>query len=388
MEKEIMERDYQCCNYCIMDTSDPTIRFNKKGRCNYCWEAEKQLKNTGYRGEDSDKYLQSMINEIKIVQKNKPYDCIIGISGGVDSAYLLYLAKEVWNLHILAVHVDAGWNTDMAVNNIQKLCEKLDIDLKTIDVDWNVMKEIQRAYMFSGLPNVDVPQDHAFFAALYETAHKFRIKYVLTGGNAATESIMPPGLVYNAMDYKCLKDVCRQNGRKKIKFRKYPHMTYLTYRSYLKNLKILRPLNEIPYTKTEAMEILKNKFNWEYYGGKHWESRFTKFIQNVYLPNKFGFNKSRAHLSNLIVNKEITREEALELISKEKELYPDSEKEKDKKYILRKLDMTEADWNKILNMPNKSEDDYKNDKARQALLARIKLYWKIMCRKKEEKYTE
>lgn len=363
-------KEYMICKKCIMDTSDKTINFDIHGVCNYCNKAEKMLAKEGYRGKKSDEHLKKMVDIIKSNQKGQQYDCIIGVSGGVDSAYLLYKAHE-WGLRILAVHVDAGWNSEIAVDNINKLCKKLDIDLKKVVIDWATMKEVQRAYMFSGLPNLDVPQDHVFFAALYDFANKYRIKYVLTGGNVATESIVPAYLVYNAMDYRCLKDVYKKHGRGKS-LKKYPHLPYLKMRKYIKKLHVLRPLDDLPYSKTEAMNVLEREFDWQYYGGKHWESKFTKFIQTYYLPKKFGFNKSRAHLSNLIVNGEITREEALRQLEKEKELYPIEEMERDRKYILKKLDISEEEWVGIMRAPCKTEDDYRNDKSRAALFAKIK----------------
>lgn len=353
-----------------MDTSDKTISFNDMGYCNHCEKAIKELETIGYRGEVSDKHLKSMLDEIKKNQKSKEYDCVIGVSGGIDSAYLLHKAKE-WGLRILAVHVDAGWNSNVAVTNIHKLCQALHVDLQTVVVDWGTIKEIQRAYMFSGLPNLDVPQDHVFFAALYDFTEKYGIKYVLTGGNSATESILPAYLVYSANDYRCLKDVCKKHGRK-INFTKYPHMGYLTQRKYMRKLEILRPLDDLPYSKTEAMELLKDLYGWEYYGAKHWESRFTKFMQSVYLPQKFGFNKSRAHLSNLVVNGEITRETALKMLEEEDILYPQDERERDKAYILKKLDLSDEDWNKIMSAPIRTENDYKNDKKRAELFKKIK----------------
>ncbi len=297
---------------------------------------------------------------------------MIGVSGGVDSAFLLHLAHKE-GLRILAVHVDAGWNSNMAVSNIQKLCTKMKIDLKTIVIDWKIFKELQRAYMFSGLPNLDVPQDHVFFTALYQFAEKYKIKYVLTGSNAATESILPAYLVYDALDYKSLKDVYRKNKRKRAaSLKDYPHMTYLKKRYYYRHLKIIRLLNYIDYSKTEAMDILTSEYGWEYYGGKHWESRFTKFVQTCYLPQKFGFQKSRAHLSNLVVNGEISRDEALYFLEKEERDYPEKMREADRKYILKKLDITADDWNRILASPNKTEDDYKNNKKLQKFLKKLK----------------
>lgn len=362
--------NYQICKCCIMDTSDSTIIFDENGVCNYCKESRELIDKVGYQGKKSDKELRYIVDKIKDEQKNKEYDCVIGVSGGVDSAYVLYMAKNM-GLRILAVHVDAGWNSSIAVNNIQKLCKKLSIDLNTVVVDWDVIKEIQRAYMFSGLPNLDVPQDHVFFAALYSYASKYGIKYVLTGSNVATESILPSYLVYTAMDYTCLKDVYKKHGRGKS-IKKYPHMTYMQQRHFAKSLSIVRPLNYINYSKSMAMEVLSKEFGWEYYGGKHWESRFTKFMQAYYLPKKFGFNKSRAHLSNLIVNNEITREEALAELEREKQLYPLDEMERDKEYILKKLDISDEEWDFIMSSPVSSEDDYKNEKKMQNRVEKVK----------------
>lgn len=365
-----MKNNYKICTRCIMDTSDKTIIFDENGYCNHCKKAIYELKTIGYRGQVSDEHLKNMIATIKKNQKEKEYDCVIGVSGGIDSAFLLHKAKE-WGLRILAVHVDAGWNSNIAVSNIHKLCQKLDIDLQTVVVDWDTVKEIQRAYMFSGLPNLDVPQDHVFFAALYDFTEKYGIKYVLTGGNTATESILPAYLVYSALDYRCLKDVCKKYGRH-INFNRYPHMNYFKQRKYMRKLEILRPLDDLPYSKTAAMELLEKEYGWEYYGAKHWESRFTKFMQSVYLPKKFGFNKSRAHLSNLIINGEITRQEALDMLKKENNMYSLEEREKDLQYILKKLDLTENDWNQIMQNPIKTEDDYKNDKLRAEIFKKIK----------------
>ena len=366
-------RRYQICNRCIMDTSDPRIRFDSDGICKYCTEALELISEQGYKGGgQSEAQYNKIIKTIKNNQRDKAYDCVIGVSGGVDSAFLLHLAHKE-GLRILAVHVDAGWNSNMAVSNIQKLCTKMKIDLKTIVIDWKIFKELQRAYMFSGLPNLDVPQDHVFFTALYQFAEKYKIKYVLTGSNAATESILPAYLVYDALDYKSLKDVYRKNKRKRAaSLKDYPHMTYLKKRYYYRHLKIIRLLNYIDYSKTEAMDILTSEYGWEYYGGKHWESRFTKFVQTCYLPQKFGFQKSRAHLSNLVVNGEISRDEALYFLEKEERDYPEKMCEADRKYILKKLDITADDWNRILASPNKKEDDYKNNKKLQKLLKKLK----------------
>ncbi len=315
---------YKICNTCIMDTTDKDISFDDNGQCFYCKEARRLINNYGYRGKESDDHLKQTLDKIKKEQKKAKYDCVIGISGGVDSAYLMHMAVKYWGLRVLAIHVDAGWNSEISVDNIKKLCEKLKIDLQTVVVDWNVMKEVQRAYMFSGVSNLDVPQDHVFFAALYQFAKKHHIKYILTGHNYATESILPKYLVYDSSDWISLKDICKTYGRE-INLKKYPHMTYFQKWRYVKTLKFIRPLNDIEYSKTKAIDELSKEYGWKYYGAKHWESRFTKFFQAYYLPIKFGFDKSRAHLSNLVVNNEMSREEALKELENEKNIYNQSE---------------------------------------------------------------
>lgn len=354
-----MLKKYQICTKCIMDTSDPEIVFDKEGVCNHCHCYYENKKKFGYMGEKSEKKLDDLFNVIKEKQKEKQYDCLIGLSGGVDSAYLTYLAHSK-GLRILAVHVDAGWNSKVAVENIRKICTSLNIELQTIVIDWNTIKELQRAYMFSGLPNLDIPQDHVFLAAVYEYARKNKIKYILNGSNIATEGVLPKSWGYAAIDYKAIKDIYRNFGRN-YSLKKYPHFNLLQYLYYQKKFYVLKPLNYIPYSKQKAIEELEKKFDWKYYGGKHWESEFTKFFQAYYLPQKFGYDKNRAHLSSLILNKELTREKALIEIEN-KSGYSQEEIINDRDYILEKLDISLEEWNKIMKGKNKTEDDYASNK--------------------------
>lgn len=353
-------REYQICKRCIMDVTDPMIKFDDEGICNHCRKFDVLNSLYGYRGEKTDKELEEIVKKIKKAGKNKEYDCVLGISGGVDSAYMAYIAKKL-GLRVLAVHVDAGWNTDIAVENIKKVCEKLGYDLHTIVVDWPTMKELQRAYMFSGLPNLDVPQDHVFMAAVYKFARRYGLKYVLSGSNLATEGILPISWGYSASDYKSIKSVYKQNGRGRS-LRKYPHFNLLKSIYYKLTLERFKLLNYVPYSKKEAMELLEREFDWKYYGGKHFESRFTKFFQSYYLPNKFGYDKKRAHLSSLIVGGEMTREQAI-LEMEDNSSYTQQEMLDDRDYILKKLDISLEDWEqKIMKAPNKTEEDYASNK--------------------------
>ena len=354
---------YQICTRCIMDNqSDPLITFNEKGVCKHCLAYDEHIRSLPKTDEEKEKKFNELIHKMKEDGKGKEYDCVIGISGGVDSAYLVYIAKKA-GLRILAVHVDAGWNSDVAVENIKKLCSKLEIELHTIVVDWNTMKELQRAYMFSGLPNLDVPQDHAFLAGTYKFAKKHGINYMLNGSNFATEGILPSNYGYSAIDLTNIKDVYKKCGRGKVSLRKYPKMDLLTYSlMYIGKTRRINLLNYVTYSKKMAIEILHKEFDWNYYGGKHFESRFTKFFQSYYLPRKFGYEKKRAHISSLIVGGEITRDQGLADMADDS-AYPENKMLEDRDYILKKLDISLDEWEQIMSAPNKSEDDYKNNKV-------------------------
>ena len=358
-------RKYQICNRCIMDTTDPLITFDNNGVCSHCHNYDRIIK-TVSDADQKEKELKRIIDKIKEEGRGKEYDCVLGISGGVDSAYLAYLVHSM-GLRVLAVHVDAGWNSEIAVQNIQKMCSQLGYDLHTIVIDWPTMKELQRAYMFSGLPNLDVPQDHVFIAAVYKYAMKYKIKYILSGGNVATEGVLPTAWGYSSEDYINIKDVYKKNRRCNKSLRKYPHLNSLQlfgriWRNCSGELKSVRILDYIDYSKSAAIKTLEQEFGWCYYGGKHFESRFTKFFQSYYLPKKFGYDKKRAHLSSLVLNGEISRQDALNEMKNE-ETYSEEEMLADKEYILKKLDITEKEWDAIMKMPCKSEEDYKNNKA-------------------------
>ncbi|MGN0170894.1 MAG: N-acetyl sugar amidotransferase [Lachnospiraceae bacterium] len=364
--------EYKICTRCIMDNKvDEFITFDENGVCNHCRDFDKKIATIPKTDAEKKHKFDELVKEMKEYGKGKEFDCVLGISGGVDSAYLAYIAKQA-GLRVLAVHVDAGWNTDIAVENIKKLCLKLEMELHTVVVDWNTMKELQRAYMFSGLPNLDVPQDHAFLAGTYKLARKYGINYMLNGSNFATEGILPSHYGYSPIDYTNIKDVYKKCGRGKISLRKYPKMNLLTYSMmYVGKTKRVNLLNYVPYSKKMAIEVLHKEFDWNYYGGKHFESRFTKFFQSYYLPQKFGYDKKRAHISSLIVGGELTREQGLAEMADDT-IYPESKMLEDRDYILKKLDISLEEWELIMSAPNKNEDDYKNSKKMMSKMIGIK----------------
>lgn len=359
------------CINCIMDETDPNITFDEKGICNHCKNFYNINNLYGFDKEKSPILHEKTIKLLKDKGKKKEFDCIIGLSGGVDSSYLLHHAV-LSGLRVLAVHVDAGWNSEIAVKNIHNLCQKLNVQLHTIVIDWPTMRELQRAYMFSGLPNLDIPQDHAFLAATYAYALKNKVYFMLNGSNIATEGILPISWGYSNIDFTSIKDVFKKHKRKG-NLKKYPHFGLFKYLLiYKQKIKRINLLNQISYSKKVAMETLHKLYSWQYYGGKHFESRFTKFFQSYYLPLKFGYDKRLAHLSSLIVNSELTREEAL--LELNKPVYDEKSLQEDRDYILKKLDLNVQDWDKIIFGKNKSEDDYKNQKYVMEFLKKINLF--------------
>jgi len=369
------EKSYKICKKCIMDTSDPEIVFDENSICNHCNRFENELKPRWFPNEEGKAKLNTIIAKIKKDGQNRDYDCIIGLSGGVDSSYLAYVLRtEYPDLKILAVHIDGGWNSELAVHNIENIVKILNIDLYTGVINWEEMKDLQLAYFKSQLANQDVPQDHAFFATLYDVANKHNIKYFLTGGNLATESILPSAWGYDAMDGKQLRAVHKQFG--KIKLKDYETVGFFKRRVYyplIKKFKIIRPLDFLVYNKDEAKQIIIEKLNWRDYGGKHHESRFTKFFQAHWLPTKFGYDKRRAHLSSLIVAGQLTREEAL--VEIQKPLYDLKELEEDIEFLAKKMGLSVEEFKNIMELPNKNFKDYPSDYKMEQFFR--KLYKKL-----------
>ena len=339
-----------------MDTSDPDISFDDIGNCSNCSSALELAKNIWFPDERGEQALNKIFNQIKKDEKGKEFDCIIGLSGGVDSSYLAYIAVNK-GLRPLAVHVDCGWNSEQAVKNIENVVKKLNIELHTFVVNWEEIKDLQRSFFKASLPDQDIPQDHAIFAALYDFADKNKIKYVLNGYNFATESILPHGWGHQAMDYYHLKSIHKLYGE--IELRDYPHLNFFEryiYFTLIKKMIIINPLNYLNYRKEDAIELMKRELGWEYYGGKHYESRFTKFFQSYYLPLKFNFDKRRAHLSSLIISGQIKRDEALRIMNEDP--YSENEIMYDLEYVAKKLDWSIDEFKRIISLPPKRHADF------------------------------
>ncbi len=351
---------YRICKRCIMDTTDPDIIFNEEGICNHCMDYDAKAANFWKPGVEGRKEIDAIVAAIKEEQKDKEYDAVIGLSGGVDSSYLAYIAVKVFKLRLLAIHVDGGWNSELAVKNIENIVSKLGIDLYTEVIDWDEMRDLQVAFLHASVANQDVPQDHAFFAALYRKAIEHNIRFVLSGGNYSTESIMPFEWAYNAMDLTHLKAIHRRFG--KIKLESYPTVNFYDYYfrfPYLKKMNVIRPLNYWPYNKQEAISILERELGFRYYGGKHFESRFTKWQQLQYRPAKFGYDERRAYLSSLILSGQMTRNEALSELSNFD--YPDFQRTEDADYVQKKLGLNDEEFKALMKSPPKTFRDYPSE---------------------------
>ena len=347
----------QICTTCVMDISDPEITFNEAGVCNHCLNFEETKKNW-FPNQEGQKKLEAYLSQIRKSGQNQEYDCIIGLSGGIDSAYLALKAKD-WGLKPLVIHVDAGWNSELAVSNIEKIIKHCNYDLHTEVIDWAAMKNLHLAYLKSGISNQDVPQDHIFFSTLYHYATKNKIKYILSGGNIATESIFPASWHGSAMDAINLKAIYKRFGpTKNLKnYKTISFFKYYIYFPFVYRMKVLRPLNFMPYDKRDALIELE-KIGYKKYEGKHGESIFTKFFQTYYLPKKFGFDKRKPHLSSLIVSGQLTREKAL--IELDKPLYDVESIKNEKVYIAKKLGLTLEAFEEIIENKNRDFSEFPN----------------------------
>ena len=342
-----------------MDHSDPLIFYDSKGECNHCKRYDNLVNDRIVESSSSKKELKKIVKKIKNNGKNKSYDCIIGVSGGVDSTYVAYLTKKL-NLRVLAVHFDNGWNSELAVKNIEQTLKKLNIDLYTYVIDWDVFKNIQIAFLKASVPDGEVPTDHAINALLFREASKRGIKYILNGMNFSSESMNVLDWSYGHQDWRYIKNIAKKFN-KKINLSSYPRYTFfkLFYYTFIKNIKVVSILNYINYDKNKVMKIIEKELDWKYYGGKHYESVYTRFYQGYYLPKKFGYDKRRGHLSDLIRAGQITRDFALEEIKKDP--YPNPVlRADDIEFVEKKFEFESHELNKLLILKNKSFRDYKN----------------------------
>lgn len=364
-------REYQICSNCIMDTSDSEITFDEAGRCDYCQNFETQIHPNWHPGEQGIAEIMPTIEKIKREGKDREHDCLIGISGGLDSSYVTYIAKEKFGLRPLMFHCDAGWNSDIGVSNIQKLIEGMDLDLVTEVINWEEMKDLQRAFFKSQVPFVDTPQDLALFSAIYNFAAKNDFKYVITGGNHSTECVRESlEWTYFSTDTVHVKDVHKQFGERKLEtFPMCDIMKYKTYYRYLKGIRVIKLLDSVEFIKKDAIQELNEKFGWQPYPQKHYESRFTRFFESFWTPKKFGYDKRRAYFSSEILTGQMTRDEALDRIS-----LPQLDEETmahEFEYVASKLGWTTEEFQEIFEGKNKTFKDYKNNLFLITLGARI-----------------
>jgi N-acetyl sugar amidotransferase len=341
-----------------MDTSDPEISFDASGRCNHCQRYDARVRDIVARADRGERQgeLDAIVAQIKERGRGGDYDCIMGLSGGVDSSYVAYTAKRL-GLRPLAVHFDSGWNSELAVNNIENIVKKLGIDLHTHVVDWEEMRDLQLAFFKASVANCDIPTDHAFPAILYREAARHGIKYILSGSNYATEFILPSAWGYQSGDLRHLRDIHNRFGRAKL--REYPTIgffqQYIWY-PYVRGIKTVKPLNYLPYNKFETKKTIMRELDWRDYGGKHYESVFTRFFQGYYLPVKFGYDKRRAHLSSLINAGQLTREAAMDELAHP--TYDPQLQADDKAFVAKKIGVSVAELDEIFQRPNKDYSEY------------------------------
>lgn len=354
------DRPYQICTNCVMDTSDSKISFNASGVCEYCDNYRNNILPNWHTDELGQEELATIVDRIRKEGEGKPFDCLIGLSGGVDSSYLVHLAKVKLGLRPLLFHVDAGWNSQAAVNNIERLVDELELDLHTEVVDWAEMRDLQLAFFKAQVPHLDTPQDHAFFAGLYNYAAEKGVKTILTGANYSTECVREPlEWHYHASDLVQMRDIHQRFGR--LPLEKFPQadiLKFKIYYRYVKGIRVEKPLNYFPYYKEQAIEEIESLYGWQRYPNKHYESRFTKFYEGYWLIKKFGYDKRRAHFSSLILTGQLDRDEALRRLAE----MPFSEEEamRDLEYVAKKLEVEPKMLLDLLNGPKKSYRDYKS----------------------------
>jgi len=352
---------YQLCNRCVMDTSDPGIYFDENGNCNHCTEFLNKRANYSYKGLESDLALEKIVRVIKDNGVGKAYDCIVGLSGGVDSSYTAWKAKEM-GLRVLGVHLDNCWNSIEANQNIRNIASKLNIDYECVVLDWQEFKQIQAAFLRASIPEADTPTDIAILAILHKMASKHGVKYILSGGNFATEGILPKHWHYNAKDLRYFKHICSNFGP--VKLRSFPTFGFVkeAYYKIFKGIRMIYFLNYLSFDKTESISLLKEKLDWKEYGGKHYESKYTGFIQSYYLYNKFNIDYRRATLSSQICAGTVRREDALEALKNKP--YSENRVSIEMKYIAKKLDFSEEKFNALLMDKPYWYTRYPNDEKR------------------------
>lgn len=354
-----MDKRYQICTHCVMDTKDPKITFDENGICDLCNDYTNTLLPTLDYPKLKDE-MWRIVDKIKSDGKGRDFDCLLGMSGGVDSSYMLHIAVKEFGLRPLVFHVDGGWNSEIAVNNIQRMIDKLKIDLYTEVINWEEMKDFQLALFKSGTPYLDIAQDHAFVATLYDYANKYNIKYILNGGNYASEFMSYPlKYYYYGTDMRFINDI--RNRFCQTKMETYPFSSVFNhkiYLKYIKNVNVLRLLNYMPFNVEEAKTILSEEYGWKPYPRKHFESRFTKFFESYWLYERFSYDVRRVQFSSLILSGQMSRVDALSELAHKP--YNEETIRDEFKYIATKLGITEIKLQEYFDMPKKYYWNYKN----------------------------
>jgi len=355
-----MSRPYRVCSRCVMDTSDSKITFDAQGICDHCHAFDQDVRPHWHPDERGRAEVSKVVAAIKEAGKDKPFDSILGMSGGLDSSYMLHLVVKEFGLRPLVFHVDGGWNSDIAVSNIQSLVGGLGLDLYTEVINWEEMRDLQLAFFKSGVSHLDIPQDHAFIATLYHFAHKHGIGWILNGGNISTECVRnPKDWLYHGTDMAQIRDIHGQFGSRPLKtFPLSSALFHKFYLRYVRGVRVFKPLDLLPYTKDLAIETLQREYGWNPYPQKHFESRFTKFFEGYWLPTRFGYDTRRVQFSSLVLTEQMTRDEALKRL--ERPSYDPETIDDDFAYVASKLRIPVDELRRYHGMPKKSYRDYKN----------------------------
>lgn len=366
----------RACKQCVLDSWDyPAIQFDEEGVCDICRTNEQLLRSQVLTGGAGLAKLEETLDEVRNAGKGREYDCLIGVSGGVDSTYVAWKVKE-WGLRPLVVHVDNGWNAELAVSNIESIISKLGFDLYTEVLDWPQMRDLQLAFLKASVLDIDLPFDNAFMAVLYRMASKHRIKYILSGHNTATEGYLPPNFNHQKADKPNILDVHRQFGTRSIKG--FPILGYgqMLWYEKVAGIRMISPLNWIDYNKAEVKELIASELGWRDYGGKHYENIFTRFYQGYILPEKFGVDKRKSHLSVLICSGQMDRAAALKGL--EEAPYPDPKlAAEDKAFFIKKFGLSEAEFDALMALPPR---DHLEFKSVQHQIAKLRPAWRTMKR--------
>ena len=351
-----MERPYKKCSRCILDTNDDiNIKFNENGICNYCIDYDKEASKSVITGQDGINKLEEIVKQIKNYGKNNKYDCLIGLSGGVDSTYLALLAKQ-HGLRPLAVHFDNGWNSEISVNNINNIVSMLGFDLYTYVINWEEFKDLQLSFIKASVIDIELTSDHAIFGAIMKIAAEHKIKYILSGWNVVTEHVLPRHWYHNKWDSVNIRNIQKKFGT--VKLKSFPLISpwKKIYYYSIKRFRYVTFLNYIPYNKENIKAIISRELNWHDYGNKHCESIITRFYQGYILPVKFRVDKRKAHLSTLICSGQLTREQALTEINKP--IYDPDLLKVDMDFILKKFGITESEFKQFMGAPIQSHNAY------------------------------